>query len=76
MKIQIDYELFADLYLYFYCDKRDEKTEIKIKSQIQNKIDKMYKRDLYNKIKNGTEEEKNNAKKEYEEINKYNGYII
>lgn len=62
--IQISYDLFHDLLLYFGFGK--EELRDKIYKEVQLKLDAMIRRDLYSRYKTApTEEEQEEARKKY-----------
>ncbi len=62
--IQISYDLFHDLLLYFGFDK--EELGDKIYDQLRHKLDAMIRRDLYSKSKIApTKEEQEEARQKY-----------
>lgn len=62
--IQISYDLFHDLLLYFGFEK--EELRDKIFNELQKKLDAMVRRELYSKYKTApTQEEQEEARQKY-----------
>lgn len=66
-QIQIDWELFLDLYDFFFSDEASEGYEAdKIRNQMSEKIDKIINRELFSKYKRSpTGAEREAARQEY-----------
>lgn len=63
-KVQIDYDLFWKIMLYFLAEHYEEIDSIK--AGLEEKLDKMMMHDLYTKYKTAdSEEEKEKARQEY-----------
>ena len=64
-QIQIDWELFLDLYDFFFSDEAPEGYEAdKIRNQMSEKIDKIINRELFSKYKRSPTE-REAARQEY-----------
>lgn len=65
--IQISKELFFELLKYHLVDLRDDERELYIQKELQSKLDKMAKRELYGKQfdKTLTQEEQELARTQY-----------
>lgn len=62
--VQIEYDLFWKIMMYFFADNYESIDYIK--SKLEQKLDKMIMHDLYTKYKTAdTEEEKEKARQEY-----------
>lgn len=65
--VQIDWDLFLDIYDYFFSDKAPEEYEAnEIRKKISEKVDKIINRELFTKYKRApTGAEREAARKEY-----------
>lgn len=66
-QVQIDLELFLDLYDFFFSDEAPEGYEVdEIKKKISEKVDKIINRELFSKYKRSpTGTERETARQEY-----------
>lgn len=65
-QIQIDFDLFCDLYAYFYENHKDFDPSSDIWYRIEDKMDKVVARELFTKYKRAaTPEEREAARKKY-----------
>ena len=65
-QVQISEELFLDIFRYFHLEEPEEQLYRKIKLQLNEKLNKIVKRNLYTEYKTAdTNEEKEPARQKY-----------